>query len=153
MSQSQQCLSCYMIQEDNPVTQAPSPGRSCPIGLRIGPNLFSERTDAPILRRLRRHPLPEEGGFVSLSCSTGDTKASPVTLTIYSSPKAIPSPLPPLPPLNLLNLLNPGRFAAPGRYHNPQRLKAAVKLNNLPAKDRSILRTLPCRRRGPHISK
>ena len=31
--------------------------------------------------------------------------------------RAIPHPLN---PLNLLNLLNPGRFAAPGRYHNPQ---------------------------------
>ena len=62
----------------------------------------SERPDAP---------------FCSSSCSTGNTSANPVTLTSYSSPKAIPSPLN---PLNLLNLLNPGRFAAPGRYHNPQ---------------------------------
>ena len=45
-----------------------------------------KRPDAPILRRLRRHPLPVEGGFCSTSCSTGDTKASPVTLTIYLSP-------------------------------------------------------------------
>ncbi len=41
-----------MIQEGNPVTQAPSSGRSCPIGRRIGP----KRTDAPILRRLTATP-------------------------------------------------------------------------------------------------
>ena len=62
-----------------------------------------------------RSLLPGEGGFCTMSCSSGDTKANPVTLTLYSSPKAIPSPLN---PLNLLNLLNPGRFAALGRYHN-----------------------------------
>ena len=66
------------------------PEWSCPIGLRIGP----KRTDAPILRRLRSHPLPKEGGSGSPSCSTGDTRGNPVTLTSYSSPPkaAIPQP-------------------------------------------------------------
>ena len=63
----------------NPVTQAPSPGRSWAIALRIGPNYFSKRTDAPILRRLWRHLRPMEGGYGSPSCSTGDTKPNPVT--------------------------------------------------------------------------
>ena len=38
--------------------------------------------------------LPKEGGFCSSSCSCGDTNASPVTLTSYSSPPkaAIPQP-------------------------------------------------------------
>ena len=38
--------------------------------------------------------LPVEGGSYSSSCSTGDTKANPVTLTSYSSPPkaAIPQP-------------------------------------------------------------
>ena len=55
---------------------------------------FQKRTDAPILRCLRHHPLPVEGGSVSSSCSTSDTKPNPVTLTIYSSPPkaAIPHP-------------------------------------------------------------
>ena len=56
------------------------------------------KTDAPILRRLRRHLLPKEGGYSTSSCTTGDTKAWPVTLTSYSSPKAIPSPFEPFEP-------------------------------------------------------
>jgi hypothetical protein len=40
---------------------------------------FYRLIPAPILRRLRRHPLPKEGGFSSSSCSTCETKASPVT--------------------------------------------------------------------------
>jgi hypothetical protein len=50
-------------------------------------------------------PLPEEGGFSTSPCSTGDIKLNPVTLNLYSSPvRAIPSPLN---PLNLLNPVNP----------------------------------------------
>ena len=56
--------------------------------LRIGPNLFSERPDAPILRRLRRHLLPKEGGYGTSSCGTGDTNVNSVTLTSYSSPRS-----------------------------------------------------------------
>ena len=43
----------------------------------MGPQLFYEKP--AILRRLRRHPLPKEGGYGSLSCTTGDTNANPVT--------------------------------------------------------------------------
>ena len=55
---------------------------------------FQKRTDAPILRCLRHHPLPVEGGSVSSSCSTSNTKPNPVTPTLYSSPPkaAIPQP-------------------------------------------------------------
>ena len=67
-----------------------------------GPRIFYE--NPAIIRRLRRHLLPEEEGSGSSSCSSGDTNVNPVTLTSYSSPKAIPSPLN---PLNLLNPLNP----------------------------------------------
>ena len=56
--------------------------------LRIGLNLFSERPDAPILRRLRRHLLPKEGGYGTSSCGTGDTNVNSVTLTSYSSPRS-----------------------------------------------------------------
>ena len=46
---------------------APSKGRSCPIGLRIG---------------LCGAKAPPKGGSGSSSCRTGDTKGNPVTLTI-----------------------------------------------------------------------
>ena len=86
--------------------------------LRIGPNFFP-RLNAPILRRLTATPAGRalrcslnvqamltqepgseilcrisEPGSCSSSWSTGDTKASSVTLTIYSSPPqaAIPQP-------------------------------------------------------------
>jgi hypothetical protein len=74
-----------------------------------------ERPDAPILRRLRRHPLPGEGSSSSLSCSTGDTKPNPVTLSSYSSPRSgDTTPLGPIGPLPLS--IQPA--AAGG--HNPQ---------------------------------
>ena len=79
-------------------------------------------------------PLPWEGGSCSSSCSNGDTEAGPVTLTIYSSPKAIPKPSGqrPVKPKNplakgrsnfrtfscSLNLLNP-------LFHNPSTQPAA----------------------------
>ena len=43
-----------------------------------GPRLFYEKP--AILRRLRRHLLPKEGGSGTSSCSTEDTKGIPVTL-------------------------------------------------------------------------
>ena len=46
---------------------APSFGRSCPIGLRLG---------------LCGAKAPPKGGSGSSSCRTGDTKGNPVTLTI-----------------------------------------------------------------------
>ena len=91
-----------------------------------GPRIFYE--NPAIIRRLRRHLLPEEEGSGSSSCSSGDTNVNPVTLTSYSSPKAIPSPLN---PLNLLNPLNPSRSAAPMAIPQPSQPQAA-----------SILRTL-----------
>ena len=89
-----------------------------------GPRLFYEKP--AILRRLRRHRrpgikvfalcagyahilarlrsplqgfcLPKEGGFGTPSSSTCDTKDMHVTLTIYSSPQAIPPPFEPSEP-------------------------------------------------------
>ena len=140
MSQSAECLSCYMIKEGNSVTSGsflrwqsciglpsraklalslPIKGPSFCLSDRNGAGRSPEehrkilkRTDGPILRRLTATPagralrcslnvqamLTQEpgsemllisacgGGFCSTSRSVGDTKANPVTLTIYSSP-------------------------------------------------------------------
>ena len=82
--------------------------------------------------------LPMEGGSGSSSCSNGDTEAGPITLTIYSTPKAIPKPSgqrpvkPKNPPakgrsnfrtfscsLNLLNPMNLSFFPLSASEHNP----------------------------------
>ena len=99
-----------------------------------GPRLFYEKP--AILRRLRRHLLPKEGGFGTPSSSICDTKDMHVTLTIYSSPQAIPPPFEPSEPFEPIllwclrhhlppasggtivwgdSLLNPGREAAQRR--------------------------------------
>ena len=49
---------------------------------------FYRLIHAPIFRRLRRHPLPGEGGFCSSLCTTCDTEVNPVTLASYSSPRS-----------------------------------------------------------------
>ena len=96
----------------------------CPTGmelgeaLRIGPDLFSERPDAPILRRLRRHPpFPKEGGSGSSACTTGVTNVNPVTLSSYSLPSGNTTPSEPFEPFEPSE---PGPLRGPFRHHNPQ---------------------------------
>ena len=78
---------------------------------------FYRLIPAPILRRLRRHPLPKEGGSGSSACTTGVTNVNPVTLSSYSLPSGNTTPSEPFEPFEPSE---PGPLRGPFRHHNPQ---------------------------------